>query len=85
MQLPIPKPLRNTTAFLPVLTKRWNMVHSAKSENGRKSKGQKRERDLKNHYGAIRIGTVAGALHHHRSREASSRQTNRSPKPKRED
>jgi hypothetical protein len=32
------------------------MVHSAKSAKRSKNKGQKRERDLANHYGAIRIG-----------------------------
>jgi hypothetical protein len=61
------------------------MVHSAKSGTRSKGKGQKRERDLANHYGAIRIGAVAGALHHHRSRDASSRETNRPAKRKRTD
>jgi hypothetical protein len=49
------------------------MVHSAKSVKRLKDKGHKRERELANHYGAIRIGAVAGALHH---RDGSSLQTN---------
>jgi hypothetical protein len=52
------------------------MVHSAKSVKRSKDKGHKRERELANHYGAIRIGAVAGALHH---RDGSSLQTNDQP------
>jgi hypothetical protein len=52
------------------------MVHTAKSVKRSKDKGQKRERELANHYGAIRIGAVAGALHH---RDGSSLQTNDQP------
>jgi hypothetical protein len=56
------------------------MVHSAKSGTRSKGKGQKRERDLANHYGAIRIGAVAGALHHHTA-AAMPRRTKRTGPP----
>jgi hypothetical protein len=72
----------NPTAFLPFSDRGADMVHSAKSGRRSKNKGQRRERGLADYYGAIRIGAVAGALHHHRRRDGSSRQTNRPPERK---
>ena len=45
-------------------------------------KRQKSERDLENHYGAVRIKSVAGALEHHRNRD-TSRQAMKPSKQKR--
>ena len=47
-----------------------------------KEKRRKRERELENPHGAIRLKAVAGALEHRRRRDKSSRQTNKSPKVK---
>ena len=47
-----------------------------------KEKRRKRERELENPHGAIRLKAVAGALEHRRRRDNSSRQTNKAPKEK---
>ena len=44
-----------------------------------KEKRRKRERELENPHGAIRLKAVAGALEHRRRRDDSSRQKNKSP------
>ena len=41
------------------------------------------ERDLENHYGAVGIKSVAGALEHHRKRGTSARQATKQSKQKR--
>jgi hypothetical protein len=46
-------------------------------------KRQKSERDLENHYGAVRIKSVAGGLEHHRNRDTPSGQATKPSKQKR--
>jgi hypothetical protein len=46
-------------------------------------KRQKSERDLENHYGAVGIKSVAGALEHRRKRGTSARQATKQSKQKR--
>jgi len=46
-------------------------------------KRQKSERGLENHYGAVRIKSVAGALEHHRKSDASSGEATKPSKQKR--
>jgi hypothetical protein len=52
------------------------MAGSTKSKEP-KQKRQKRERDLENLYGAIRIGAVAGALEHRRKPNGPAKQKRR--------
>jgi hypothetical protein len=60
------------------------VARSAKTDKRPQEKRQKQEHELANHYGAIRIGAVAGALEHHRG-DKPWRRTNKSPKRKRAD
>ena len=46
-------------------------------------KRQKCERDLENHYGAVGIKSVAGALEHRHKRGTSARQATKQSKQKR--
>ena len=50
------------------------MSRLAKSQEPNE-KRRKRERELENPHGAIRLKAVAGALEHHHRRDKSSRQT----------
>ena len=69
----------NSTARFGFFKKRCVVSRIARSQEP-KEKRRKRERELENPHGAIRLKAVAAALEHRRRRDNSSRQKNKSPK-----